>query len=505
MKKSTLAIAITILIIFVLRLLVLMRLDIFPDEAYYWDWSRFLSLGYFDHPPMVAWLVHITTSVFGDTYWGVKAGPLLFGTGVSIVMALLAKAYLYGTRSFVLLVILLNATLLYAVGGLLLTPDIPFLFFWALGIYLGYLAVFAQKNIAWPALGVVCGLGLLSKYVFVLFFASFGLFLLIDKNHRNLLLTWKPWFSLLLAILTFSPNIYWNARHDWVSYVFQLGHGFESDKSWPHINMFFDYLGGQVGLFSPFLFIVLVLAVVYFFRYHRREAKLLYLFLFLIVPLLFFAWSSLSAHVEANWPAAAYLSGLVLLMWYRERVENKPRVRTYIVFSIGFTIVITLLVFAHAAFPFLPIPVRQDRTYDPRGWKDFAQRVQNIREEIDPQNQMPLCANNYQQTSLLAFHSPDQPRTWALNFSSRTNHYAFVKERQDIVGDSLLFVSPIEHKKMPNYLKKYFDSLSMPAPVQRFRTTSIADSFAVYKVTLSPLGAQALESEAERVIEGEEE
>jgi undecaprenyl-diphosphatase len=505
LKKSTLAVALAIAIILLVRLLILFRLDIFPDEAYYWDWSRFLSLGYFDHPPMVAWLVHITTSIVRDHYWGVKAVPLLLGTGVSVVMALLGIAYLDSTRSVILLVILLNATLLYAVGGLLLTPDIPFLFFWALGIYVGHLAVFRRKTIAWPVLGVVCGLGLLSKYVFALFIAAFGLFLLFDKNQRKLLLTWKPWFSLFLAGATFSPNIFWNARHDWVSYVFQLGHGFASDKTWPHINMFFDYLGGQIGLFSPFLFVVLVMAVVYFLRHFRKEAKLLYLFSFLIVPLLFFAWSSLSAHVEANWPAAAYLSGLVLLMWYWERIENKSRVRKYIAFSIGFTIIISLLVFVHAAFPFLPIPVRQDRSYDPRGWKDFALCVHDIRQESDPQNKMPLCANNYQQTALLAFHSPDQPRTWALNFSSRTNHYAFVKARQDIVDDSLLFVSPVNKKKMPNYLQKYFNSINMLALVQRYRTTTVADSFAVFKVTLSSLGAQALESEAERVIKGEEE
>jgi 4-amino-4-deoxy-L-arabinose transferase-like glycosyltransferase len=67
-----------------------MRLDIFPDEAYYWDWHRFLSFGYFDHPPMIAWLVHVTTLLLGDTYWGIKAVPLLLGIGFSIVMLLLA-------------------------------------------------------------------------------------------------------------------------------------------------------------------------------------------------------------------------------------------------------------------------------------------------------------------------------------------------------------------------------------------------------------------------------
>ncbi|MBN1465515.1 glycosyltransferase family 39 protein, partial [candidate division KSB1 bacterium] len=285
-KKNFLPIM-TIALIFLLRILILMRLDILPDEAYYWDWSRFLSLGYYDHPPMVAWLVHLTTSVFGDTYWGIKAAPLLMGLGVSIVMFLLATRYLKSPASLSLLVIMLNATLLYAVGGLLLTPDIPFLFFWLLGLFVGYEAVFKNRPLAWLTLGMVVGLGLLSKYLFLLFIASFGLYLLIDRSYRPLLLTWKPWLALLIAVLFFSPNLVWNARHAWASYAFQFGHGFNREGAWPKVNLLLEYLGGQIGLFSPFLFVVLVLAVVFYFR-HGRESSLLYLLTFLAVPLLFF-------------------------------------------------------------------------------------------------------------------------------------------------------------------------------------------------------------------------
>ncbi|MBN1481118.1 phospholipid carrier-dependent glycosyltransferase [candidate division KSB1 bacterium] len=488
-------IVITLTIVFFLRLLFLLRLDVFPDEAYYWGWSRFLSPGYFDHPPMIAWLVHLTTSLLGDTYWGIKAVPLLVGSAFSVVAAVLAARFVTSTAAVILFLLLVNTNLLYAAGGLLLTPDIACIFFWALGMLLGYQAVFERKTAAWPLLGVVVGLGLLSKYVFVLFIGSFVLFLIFVKEHRKLLLTWKPWSAFFIAILFFSPNVLWNAQHQWTSYLFQFGHGFRSEHSWPRINLFFEYLAGQIGLFSPLLFFVLVFAIIHFYRFDRKE-KFLFLLMFLSLPLFFFAWSSLSARVEANWPAAAYFSGLLLVICYWERLGKKSGVRRFTVFAMGFSITITTLVVAHAVLPFLPISARIDRTYDSRGWTEFARQVDKIREQHDPLGKMPLCANSYQLTSLLAFHCTDQPRTWALNFNSRTNHYAFLQERMSVVDDTLLFVSAIADGEMPRSVLHYFDSQKMLAPVQRVLTNTIADSFAVYQVTLSALGKKTLIDEA---------
>ena len=34
-----------------------------PDEAYYILWSNNLSLGYYDHPPMIAWLIKVVSYI----------------------------------------------------------------------------------------------------------------------------------------------------------------------------------------------------------------------------------------------------------------------------------------------------------------------------------------------------------------------------------------------------------------------------------------------------------
>jgi dolichol-phosphate mannosyltransferase len=61
---------------FALRLVYQGSVELLPEEAYYWNYSRHLDIGYLDHPPMVAWLIRAGTAVFGQSQFGVRAGAL---------------------------------------------------------------------------------------------------------------------------------------------------------------------------------------------------------------------------------------------------------------------------------------------------------------------------------------------------------------------------------------------------------------------------------------------
>src|SRR5258708_38120534 len=56
------------------RLFFGMLLSPFPDETYYWDWSRHLAFGYYDHPPVIAWLIAAGNWLAG--LFGANASPL---------------------------------------------------------------------------------------------------------------------------------------------------------------------------------------------------------------------------------------------------------------------------------------------------------------------------------------------------------------------------------------------------------------------------------------------
>ena len=57
-----------------LRLIFLGTLNLLPEEAYYWNYAQHLDIGYLDHPPMVAWMIWVTTKLGGNTEFAVRIG-----------------------------------------------------------------------------------------------------------------------------------------------------------------------------------------------------------------------------------------------------------------------------------------------------------------------------------------------------------------------------------------------------------------------------------------------
>ena len=97
------------------------------DEAYYWMWSKNLAGGYYDHPPMVALVIRAGTLIAGDTELGVRLVSILLALPMSFAIYRTAEILFGGTRVAATAAILLNVTLMAAVGTLIVTPDAPLL------------------------------------------------------------------------------------------------------------------------------------------------------------------------------------------------------------------------------------------------------------------------------------------------------------------------------------------------------------------------------------------
>lgn len=211
-----------------LRLVLADRLGLAADEAYYWCWSQAPALGYFDHPPMVAWGIGLGTALLGDTELGVRAVGVLAQAGAYGLL-------LWHERRSLLALFLLGAPML-ALGGTLATPDALLCAAWALGIFA------AERRVFW-LLGLACGVAMLCKLTGWLLWPA--LWLAGDKRQRGL------YGALGLALLLVSPNLYWNATQDWVSWRFQLNHGLASEEG-GGIAGFLKFWLGQAALVGPF-------------------------------------------------------------------------------------------------------------------------------------------------------------------------------------------------------------------------------------------------------------
>ena len=165
----------------VVRLLVAAFVPLVPDEAYYWEWSRHLAAGYFDHPPVIAWLIRAGTLIAGATPFGVRAGPIVAGWLGSCIAASLADR-LGGPQAAWRLAVLLTVVPLAGVGLILATPDAPLLACSAVMLWAIDHAVSdagdpadgpapAEQSPAlawWIVAGVALGSGASSKYTVVL-------------------------------------------------------------------------------------------------------------------------------------------------------------------------------------------------------------------------------------------------------------------------------------------------------------------------------------------------
>src|SRR5258705_1451697 len=164
------------------------------DEAYYWMWSKNLAGGYYDHPPVVALVIRAGTLIAGDAELGVRLVSILLALPMSFAIYRTAEILFGGTRVAASAAILLNATLLAAVGTLIVTPDAPLLVAASFLIFALAKVLETGRGVWWLAVGVAAGAALLSKYTALFFGPAILIWLVAVPKLRHLLIS--PWLYL---------------------------------------------------------------------------------------------------------------------------------------------------------------------------------------------------------------------------------------------------------------------------------------------------------------------
>jgi 4-amino-4-deoxy-L-arabinose transferase-like glycosyltransferase len=355
-------------------------LELALDEAHYWYWSKHLALSYYDHPPMVAYIMALFTGVGGNTELFVRLGGFLCAVMATVLLFLTAKTLdpEDGDRPWEAIGVL-NLSLLFAAGCLIQTPETPLLLFWTLALYSGAKLITARQAHWWYVFGCAVGLGLLSKYTMILIMPCMLGFLLLSPEHRYWLARKEPYLATGIAVLLFTPVLIWNGQHQWSSFTFQLQHGFTPDEE-ASIMKLLSYLGGQFVAMTPLLLCAFVYYGLWGLYVAVKEGNTAYLYLSAMSwPILVFfgvsTWRGETA--EPNWTAPAYLAG-GLLMWmvYRRFFSRQQGHRVFMGATLILALAINLAVYIHLLMPFLPIPPHQDQFKQFRGWREMAQTIE---------------------------------------------------------------------------------------------------------------------------------
>lgn len=274
------------------------------DEAYYWTWSKHLAGGYYDHPPMVALVIRLGTMLAGDTQLGVRLASVLLALPMSWALYR-ATEILFGSAAIAgRATLLLNATLMVAVGTLIVTPDAPLMV--ASSFVLFFLAKVLQTGRGpwWLAVGAAVGTALLSKYTALLFGVSILAWLVAVPKLRFWLRSPWPYAGGVVAFAVFAPVIVWNAQHQWVSFIKQFGRARVDGLT---LRFLVELIPAQFGFATPLVFILGAMGLIVLMRRGPGDAPARALVNALFWPIvLYFVWHSLHSRVEANWLGPVY-------------------------------------------------------------------------------------------------------------------------------------------------------------------------------------------------------
>src|SRR4051812_43691091 len=296
--------ALTILALIALRLVSAAYTPLSFDEAYYWTWSKHLAGGYYDHPPMVAVLIRLGTIIAGDTELGVRLVSILLALPMSFAVYRSAEMLFGGRRVAATATILLNVTLMAAVGTMIVTPDAPLLVASAFVVFYLAKVLASGRGAWWLAVGGAVGAALLSKYTALFFGPAILIWLIAVPKLRRWLLSPWPYLGGIVAFAIFSPVILWNADHQWVSFIKQLGRAKIEDFSPGYIG---ELIPTQIAFATPLVFVLGAMGLYALWKRHSgaSAARALISSMFWTITL-YFVWHSLHSRVEANWFAPVY-------------------------------------------------------------------------------------------------------------------------------------------------------------------------------------------------------
>ena len=317
-------------IVTLVRLVVLLfsKVDLGPDETQYWFWAQSPDWGYFSKPPMIAWTIAATTTVFGNTEWAVRLAAPFFHLGAAVFLFFTARR-LYGDNAGFWAGALWLTAPGVALSSTVIATDAPLLLFWSMGLFAFFELSTApherKGNFALSTLlGAAIGFGLLSKYA-MMYFAPAALAALLFTQIRISLR--EGLVAALVSIVIFLPNGVWNAQNG-----FQTVSHTAANANWSgtlfHPVALFEFLGAQFGVIGPVALALALFAAIETMRnwisrrdIDWRDAALLW---FAAPPLLIVSAQAFISRAHANWAAAAYPAAIVLIAGWamRRRQQN---------------------------------------------------------------------------------------------------------------------------------------------------------------------------------------
>lgn len=281
----------------ILNLIVAARVEVHFDEAYYWLYAMHPQFGYFDHPPMVAWLVMAGQVFFNGTLGLRLFSVLLNGASLCLLWWLVVRKY--QPKAFLFWSLYYSILLIHPYS-IFVTPDAPLLFFTILFFCLYEVYLYSNRWQTILLLAFTIALMVFSKYHAVLIIA----FTLL--SFPGLFKKWSFWIIVLLSLVYLSPHLVWQIESGFPSIKYHL---IESHQSPYKLKITLEYVFNQLLLTGPWLGWLFLYRLVKVHPDDQWEKALKYCGVGVFV---FFLLTTLGGDFEAHWTLVACIPLIIL-------------------------------------------------------------------------------------------------------------------------------------------------------------------------------------------------
>jgi 4-amino-4-deoxy-L-arabinose transferase-like glycosyltransferase len=343
------------------------HVDLFVDEIQYWWWSKELAWGFYSKPPMIAVLIYLVTSVFGDSVFAIKLGAILVYPITTLIIYVLGKKLVSEQVGFwagVLFITLPGV----ALSSTITSTDVLLFLFWSSAMLFFIRSIESNRWVDWLICAVLCGLGLLTKYNMAIFAIS-AIGYLLFFGHIKQLLNPKLWVMAAIALAILAPNFYWNYLNGFPTFEHTAEY---VDEKGLYPRKMISFIFEQAGIIGPIGFIM-----TWWWVIKGKPPKAL-LLTFCAPIFIVICGVALQGKYNANWAAPTYVAVVIGVAHF---LQNH---RKWLVAMLSTNLLLGAIVsladpVIHATG--IELKAKQDPYRRVRGWKAWGQELKTYTDQ----------------------------------------------------------------------------------------------------------------------------
>ncbi len=479
------------------------------DEVYYRMYAQYLQWNYFDHPPMVGWLIRFTTAdLFFDNGFFIRLGAIISAAATTWFFFLSGKKLNNDYTGFLAAVIYTATVYGSIVTGIFILPDSPQMVCWAMGLYLlidivqyHFIDKFTKRKII--LFGAVMGLGMLCKIHTSFLWLGFLLYIIF--YNRLWLKEPMLYIAGIITILFFYPVIQWNINNHFVTYLYH-SQRVNVTTGGPDLSSFGAFTAGQIFYTNPIIFVFIITAVIAAFKNKlpllSSEKRIL---LLCGLPLIIIAAViALFKQVLPHWTGPAYTSLILLTAFYFSAQKNSnPSVAKNILpkpLFIAVGLLAAIIISGIAVIHFIPGTLGKkdkfflgdgDFTLDMYGWKNLKKDMQQIFQQDMQTNTMAkdavIISNKWFPAAHIDYYIalPLQKDIIAIGDTSDIHQYAWINTKRKILrrGDDAYCIVPSNNYiDVKQVYEAYFATILNPAIIEQKRNGTACRRFYIWRL-----------------------